>query len=154
MSHPLELKIPPVLVVLIFGALMWAGAKLAPALSFEFNRAAVWAIAVGGIGIVVAALGVIQFRRAKTTVNPLKPDTASTFVASGIFRVTRNPMYLGMLLVVLGWALFLRNGVSFLGAAAFVAYMNRFQIEPEERVLFARFGEQFTAYRAQVRRWL
>lgn len=154
MSRSLELKIPPLVVVFMFVAIMWASAKLAPALSLELDGAAVWASAVASVGLVVAALGAIEFRRAKTTVNPLKPDTASTFVASGVFRLTRNPMYLGMLLVVLGWALFLRNVASFLGVAAFVAYMNRFQIAPEERVLLARFGDRFTAYRSRVRRWL
>lgn len=154
MAHSLKLKIPPVVVVVLCGALMWASTKLVPSLDFELNHAVVWASVVALIGVSVAALGVAEFRRAKTTVNPLKPDSASTFVASGIFHLTRNPMYLGMLLVVIGWALFLRNAVPFLGAVAFIAYMNHFQIEPEERMLLARFGEQFAAYRARVRRWL
>jgi protein-S-isoprenylcysteine O-methyltransferase Ste14 len=87
-------------------------------------------------------------------VNPLKPQTASALVASGIYRYTRNPMYLGMLVVVVGWAVFLANVLSALAIVLFPAYITRFQIKPEERVLLSLFGEQYVHYSHQVRRWL
>ena len=155
--HPIGIhvmRIPPVVVALVFAALMWGAAKLAHPLAFNFAYAAIGSAALALMGVTIAALGVIEFQRAKTTVNPLKLETVSAFVTSGVFRVTRNPMYLGLLVVLVAWALFLRNWVTVLGAPFFVAYMNRFQIEPEERILFTRFGEQFTAYRLKVRRWL
>lgn len=105
-------------------------------------------------GVCVALLGVASFRRARTTVNPLKPEKASALVMSGIYRYTRNPMYLGLLLALLGWAFFLSNALAFLSLPAFILYMNRFQIAPEERVLAARFGQEFAAYLSKVRRWL
>ena len=84
----------------------------------------------------------------------MKPESASSLVVSGIYRFTRNPMYLGMLLVLSGWAIFLSNALSFLFLPAYVVYMNRFQIGPEERALAAKFPQPFADYRSEVRRWL
>jgi protein-S-isoprenylcysteine O-methyltransferase Ste14 len=75
-------------------------------------------------------------------------------VTSGVYRHTRNPMYLGMLCLLGAWAAWLGNAAALLGLPAFVAYMNRFQIAPEERALAQRFGAAFDAYAARVRRWL
>jgi len=99
-------------------------------------------------------LGIVSFRQARTTVNPMKPDTTSSLVVSGIYRWTRNPMYLGFLLVLLGWALFLSNALAFVLLPAVIFYMDRFQIEPEERALHSLFGQQFVIYTSRVRRWL
>jgi protein-S-isoprenylcysteine O-methyltransferase Ste14 len=105
-------------------------------------------------GALVALAGVVAFRRQETTVNPLTPSESSSLVASGIYRFSRNPMYLGFVLALLGWAAFLGNWVSALLLPAFVAYMSRFQIQPEERALAERFGPEFIAYSQSVRRWL
>ena len=99
-------------------------------------------------------MGFASFRRAKTTVNPMKPDSASSLVVSGIYDLTRNPMYLGFLVILVGWAFFLSNALGFIFLPLFVLYMNRFQIEPEERALASVFGEAFASYRSRVRRWL
>jgi protein-S-isoprenylcysteine O-methyltransferase Ste14 len=98
--------------------------------------------------------GIISFRRAQTTINPLKPAAATALVTSGVFRYTRNPMYLGMLIVLLGWAVFLSASAALVGVLAFAAYIQRFQIRPEERALAALFGKTFTDYQSTVRRWL
>ena len=111
-------------------------------------------IIVAGLGIVTAAAGVLAFRRARTTVDPLHLDKSTAIVSTGIYRITRNPMYLGMLLAVVGWALFLANPVTLAGPVLFVLYMNRFQIRPEERALAERFGQPYRAYFSGVRRWL
>ena len=152
--HALELKVPPVAVVLVAAGLMWLVAWAAPALGFGNPFRIPVAVSLVVAGAVTSALGVVSFRRAGTTVNPMKPDTASSLVAEGIYRLTRNPMYLGFLVALLGWAVFLSSIPAFLVLPAFVLYMNRFQIEPEERALAARFGESFTQYEASVRRWL
>ena len=96
----------------------------------------------------------MAFRRHKTTVNPFTPAKSSSLVATGIYRYSRNPMYLGLFLALLGWGAYLGNWASALLLPAFVAYMNRFQIHPEERVLTESFGPQFLAYARSVRRWL
>ena len=86
--------------------------------------------------------------------NPLKPETSSRLVTSGIYRHTRNPMYLGMAVVLLGWAAWLGSAWSLLGIAMFAAYITRFQILPEETALQRIFGAEFDEYRERVRRWL
>jgi len=150
----LELKIPPVALVIVFAVAMWLASVAAPIFRFPLSSRRILALvlAVGGIGVILS--GVVAFRRAKTTVNPLKPETATALVDSGVYRFTRNPMYLGFLLVLLGWAMFLSNILSALMLVGFVSYMNRFQIIPEEKALSARFGSAFTAYSKRVRRWL
>ena len=102
--HALELKIPPVALVIIAAALMWLGAAYMPGLSFEFPFRAMVALVFGLLGLVTCSLGVVEFKRAKTTVNPTKPESSSSLVTSGIYRRTRNPMYLGLLLMLSGWA--------------------------------------------------
>jgi protein-S-isoprenylcysteine O-methyltransferase Ste14 len=106
------------------------------------------------LGALTCLAGVVGFRRAKTTVNPMHPDSTSSLVVSGIYGYTRNPMYLGFLLILLAWAAALSNVLTLLSLPAFVLYMNYFQILPEERVLASRFPRDYTEYRARVRRWL
>lgn len=150
----LELKIPPVAVTVLFAALMWLAALLTPGNSFSTPTGTVTALlliaAAGGVGLSAVA----SFRRSRTTVNPFTPETSSTLVDTGIYRWSRNPMYLALLLALLGWAAFLGNLLSLVLAGGFVPYMNRFQIGPEEKALEAGFGETFRQYRRQVRRWL
>ena len=150
----LELKVPPLAVGFIIGALMWLAKRIVPAMSVEFPGRRPLAITIGVAGAIIIILGVASFRRAKTTVNPMKPDTSSTLVVSGIYQRTRNPMYLGFLLILVGLAIHLSNVLAFMFLPAFVLYMNRFQIEPEERALGSLFGPAFESYRLRVRRWL
>lgn len=150
----LELRIPPMLVATTAGLAIWLTDRYAPVLRFDFpvRREVVTAIALAGFA--VATAGVVSFRRARTTVNPLRPDGASTLVIVGIYRFTRNPMYLGVSLCLLGWALYLGSAMALVWPAVFAAYMNRFQIAPEEMALRARFGAAFETYCARVRRWI
>ena len=134
--------------------LSWLAAWAAPTLGFVLPHRNAIVLASVVAGVCVAMLGVASFRRARTTLNPLKPEKSSALVMSGIYRYTRNPMYLGLLLALLGWAFFLSNALAFLFLPAFILYMNRFQIAPEERVLVSVFGQEFTAYLSKVRRWL
>jgi protein-S-isoprenylcysteine O-methyltransferase Ste14 len=150
----LELKIPPVALMFITALLMWLVSWSLPAVAVAVPARAPIATAVAIAGAFTCALGVAAFRRAGTTVNPTKPESTSSLVSSGVYALTRNPMYLGFLLILLGWAIFLANALAFLLIPAFVSYMNRFQIQPEERTLAARFGPEFLAYKAQVRRWM
>jgi protein-S-isoprenylcysteine O-methyltransferase Ste14 len=106
------------------------------------------------LGVATAIQGVIEFRRARTTVDPRDPRKSTAIVTSGIYRFTRNPMYLGFLLVLVSWSVYLSNLCAAVGPVLFILYMNRFQIEPEERILSARFGEVYDAYKAAARRWL
>lgn len=132
-------------------AFLWAAT---PSLSFR-TSGLVWAgVALIAAGAAVCLAGVVAFRRARTTVDPTRPEKASSLVRDGVYRFTRNPMYLGFFLLLGGLALLLGNGLALLMAAAFVPYMNHFQIEPEERALARLFGTEFDLYRREVRRWL
>ncbi len=146
--------IPPVLVALIVAIAMWVLAIAVPVVSSEIPLARWFAVVFWVAGIGVAILGVAAFRYAHTTVDPTKPGSAKTLVKRGIYGISRNPMYLGFLLVLLGWGLWLANALALLMLPGFVWYMNRFQIGPEERALETLFGSTFTAYRDRVRRWL
>lgn len=150
----LELKVPPVALLLAFATLIAALKLVLPDLDFTFDLKDVLALLVMGAGAAFSIAGVVSFVRAKTTVNPTTPGSASTLVASGVYRCTRNPMYLGFLLGLTGWAILIGSVPGLLLLPAFVLYMNRFQIVPEERALQARFGQSFADYCGRVRRWL
>lgn len=153
MRHRLELKIPPAIVTLCFAGFMWfAASPTTLQLTYPFRLDIALALVIAGLSLCL--VGIIAFQRANTTVNPIKPESASTLVNTGIYRYTRNPMYLGMLFGLLAWAVFLSNAAAFMVAPLFVLYLNRFQIIPEERALAARFGKDFAAYTDKVRRWL
>jgi protein-S-isoprenylcysteine O-methyltransferase Ste14 len=154
----LELLVPPPVVVLITAALMWTASfyvpafDMPPASSTAVRLPTALAIALAGIAFDLA--GLVSFRRARTTVNPMRPSASSALVTSGVYRLTRNPMYFGLLLLLTAWAVFLSSPWLLAGPLAFVLYMNRFQIGPEERALSARFADSYTAYRRRVRRWI
>jgi protein-S-isoprenylcysteine O-methyltransferase Ste14 len=152
--HILELKVPPVAVVLFMAALMWLVSWVLPSFGLVFPARDLFAVSFAVAGVVTTLLGIASFRQARTTVNPMKPESSSSLVVTGIYKLTRNPMYLGFLSVLLGWAIFLSNSLSFLLLPAFIFYMNRFQIEPEERALTSLFGQEFVAYKSRVRRWI
>lgn len=150
----LELKIPPLVLGLFTAALMWLVARAMPGLGFRIPAHFPLSVMVAAAGAVIIAMGIVSFRQAGTTVNPMKPESSSSLVRTGMYAFTRNPMYLGFLLVLLAWAIYLSNALAFLFLPAFVFYMNRFQIEPEERALASLFGQEFVVYRSCVRRWL
>ena len=153
--NALETKIPPPLAGLICGALAWFASYAAAnptAIAFPIRLTAALALVVLGFSIALA--GVRAVLRAKTTLNPIKLETSSALVTSGIYHYTRNPMYLGMATWLLAWSAWVGTPVGLLGPALFMLYMNRFQIGPEERALNKLFGTEFAAYLTRVRRWL
>ena len=150
----LDLRVPPVVVALVCAGAM-AGVRAAwPAGVVRVPGRLPLAVGLIVAGAAVAVAGVVAFRRARTTVNPTTPGAASALVTGGVYRLSRNPMYVGMALALAGAAVGLAPPAAALGPAAFVAYLTRFQIVPEERALRAAFGETFGAYARRVRRWL
>jgi protein-S-isoprenylcysteine O-methyltransferase Ste14 len=150
----LELLAPPPLVLGACGLLMWLVASAVPAADFDLPASGFLAVVIAMLAAAIFVAALIQFQRARTTVNPMKPEAASTLVVDGVFRLSRNPIYLADLGLLLAWGLWLANVAAFVLLPLFVAYLNRFQIEPEERALEARFGAAFAEYRGCVRRWL
>jgi protein-S-isoprenylcysteine O-methyltransferase Ste14 len=154
----LELRIPPPVIDAACASLMWWLAQMLPAFGLWPRGARPFALSaalgLALLGGMLALAGIWAFYRVRTTGNPLAPRRASTLVTTGIYRFTRNPMYLGMLLVLLGWAVYLGNVATLLGPLLSVLLLNRLQIGPEERVLRERFTEHYARYAAQVRRWV
>ena len=149
----LETRIPPPLVGLVIGALAWLASRAIGATALSFSLRLTTGVVLVLLGLAISFVGVRGVRRANTTLNPLKPETASALVTSGIYRYTRNPMYLGMATWLLAWSAWLGTPIGLLAAPLFMLYMNRFQIGPEERALRTLFGAEFAAYEARVRRW-
>lgn len=150
----LENKIPPPLVGLLVALGMWGLSTVTPIILLTNTVKTMLVIAFISIGIFFDLAGVISFRMAKTTVNPLKPNTASSLVTSGIYQVTRNPMYVGFVAFLLAWASYLGSVWGLALIPLYMLYIQRFQIAPEERALTALFKEEFIQYKAKVRPWL
>jgi protein-S-isoprenylcysteine O-methyltransferase Ste14 len=151
--NALENKVPPPIVALLIGAGMWAVARLSPLPGGSPLRLTV-ACGLAGLGVLVAMLGMLAFRRAKTTINPVNIAAASSIVTSGVYRYTRNPMYVGLTLMLVGWAVYMAAPFALVGPAMFMLFITRFQIIPEERVLTSKFGGEYRKYQERVRRWL
>ena len=143
------------MVVVIAAALLaWLARRLLPVPPMDLPGSGWLALGIAAGGLVPIVLGLRSFQRAGTTVDPLAPANASTLVTGGIYRWSRNPMYLGFALLLTAWCVWLATAPGLLVVPAFVLYMNRFQIGPEERALEARFGEEYRVYRGAARRWL
>lgn len=154
LMHRLELKIPPPVVALLVALAMWGAWRFgvsvqAPTL---LRWTLVIALAAVGAGFDLAAL--LAFRRARTTVNPMKPGKASSFVRSGVYRITRNPMYVGLFMLLCAWSAYLWSAWLLFGPLAFAVYITHFQIVPEEVVLGRLFGDEYARYKGGVRRWI
>ena len=150
----LELKIPPLVIFLAFATTMWLLAKAAPTATYTLPAKKLLALSIGAVGGVFAGAAIFSFIRANTTIHPSHPGKSTALVTSGVYAITRNPMYLAILLVLAGWATYLANLAALIVLPLFVAYLNRFQILPEERALTALFAEEFADYCKRVRRWL
>ena len=146
--------IPPPVIAAVIGALMWGVSRSLPwgGFTFEFQTPA--ALLLLAIGLLLALVAVVQFIAAKTTINPLRPARASNLVTTGVFAISRNPIYLADLLILAALATWLGNVLNAALLALFVWTINRYQITPEEQALTQLFGEAYAAYRARVRRWL
>jgi len=150
----LETKVPPPIVALLVGAAMWTAVHYAPTAQLRPQWRMFKAGALFALGVAVSILGVTAFRRARTTVNPVTPEAATSIVTAGIYSYTRNPMYVGLTSILLGWAAWLWVPWVTLGPLAFILYIARFQIIPEERVLSSKFGRDYLEYSQRVRRWI
>lgn len=150
----MNLIIPPPIVGLLTAGLMWV-------FHYGFQDWDINTVSLNYLGYLFALLGILievwsvaRFFKVKTTINPLKPERSNHLVTNGLFQYSRNPMYVGMLSVLLGFGLWLGNPVSLLALFGFVAYLTEFQIKPEESILLENFGEEYRQYQTQVRRWV
>lgn len=150
----LELRIPPLAMAVIFALAMGGIAWLTSAWSFAGGHAYVAGAVVWLLGCLICLLGVVQFRVSSTTVNPTSPALSSCLVTNGIYRHTRNPMYLGFGLMLAGEGVILGSIVALILVPVYGAYLTRFQILPEERILKVKFGDTYQRFLAEVPRWI
>ena len=150
----LELKVPPVAQVVVIAAAMYGVSQVLPALKFSLNGSTALGVGLAVIGVSSGIMGVTQFKKAQTTPNPQALEKVSSLVTSGIYNYSRNPMYLGLVLILLGWALYLSHLLAFIVVPMFILYITRFQIRPEERMMTQKFGEHYQTYVSSVRRWI
>ena len=148
----LENKIPPAAVWLVCALIMKSIAYVLPFVALP--HLPIVAIVMALIGIGAGITGVWSFYKARTTINPIEPSEATHFVSGGIYKLSRNPMYVGLACCLVSWAIWLSYLLPWLGVLLFIAYMTRFQIIPEERVLRQKFGDEYQNYCLKVRRWL
>lgn len=150
----LELLLPPPLIMLITGLIMWLVARLFPSMTFEWLRSPLISALLVLLGLIIGLSGIASFIRSKTTANPKQPNETTKLVRNGVYRFSRNPMYLGMLFFLISWGIYLSNIISIISIVIYIVYITRFQIMPEERILQEKFHEDFLAYKNKVRRWL
>jgi len=150
----MHLKVPPPAVFLACALLLAAGHWLLPGLSLSLPGQVPVALTLGLAGIVPGLQAVIEFIARKTTIDPTAPGKATTLVTGGIYRISRNPMYLGLLCLLLAVAVYLCTLTVIVVAPLFVWYLTEFQIKPEEDSLRQVFGAEYETYLSEVRRWL
>jgi protein-S-isoprenylcysteine O-methyltransferase Ste14 len=150
----LERRIIPPVVFAICAGLMAIIARVSPVVTLPDSARTALTLALILAGLLIMGSAVLAFRRRGTTINPVTIEKASALVTSGVFRLSRNPMYLAMAIFLTAWTVFLAAPVALLGIALFVAYITRFQILPEERALEALFGDDYRDYIKRVRRWV
>lgn len=150
----LETKILPLLLVIFIGTAMWITSEITVSIAILTYITHSLSVITVLIGLAFVIAGVISFRYAHTTVDPMHPEKSNALVTSGIYQKTRNPMYVGFFCFLIAWAVYLGNVFSLLIACIFIPYMNRFQIQPEEKMLEQLFGDEYRAYLSDVQRWL
>ncbi len=148
------MKVPPPLQTIVTGSLMYGVSILFPLKLYEMPITHPAVMMIAGLGLWLIFPAVYSFWRAKTTVNPINPESASTLVVKGHYRFSRNPMYLGMACILMAWCVFLANPLNLGLLWGFLVVMTKIQIIPEEIALRSLFGESFDEYCSQVRRWI
>jgi len=133
---------------------MYLSAEQLPGYRFELGSTWLLSVTIFLLGVAVIAISGLQFRKASTTVNPLTPEKSSALVVTGLYRISRNPMYIGFFLFLLSICIYLANIVTLVFLPLFVLVINRFQIQPEEKVLETIFGDEYRQYSNRVRRWI
>lgn len=153
-EHSLELKVPPVVVFGFFALVMWAISQYFPVfdveIPFQYYLTAILMITAISTGL----YSIYVLMKNATTLHAHKPDQTKVLITAGPYKHTRNPMYLSLSLILIGWAIFLSDLLALMLMPFFYMYMSRFQIVPEERYLLEKFEEEFESYMEHTPRWL
>jgi len=150
----LLLKVPPPIVALVLALLMWLTPAVAGLVQIPDPARVLCAVVLVCAGQGISIAGMVVFRRAKTTVNPVKASLASSLVIRGVYRYTRNPMYVSLTIVYVGVALMMQSLWSLLLLPLVVAFIRIKVIGREEAYMERRFGAEYLRFKNEVRRWL
>ena len=150
----LKTKIPPPVYMLIMAYIMWLLDKFLPLYNWLNSPWNKLGLIIIGIAVLLDICALLLFFRAKTTPNPMKPSSTSHLVTSGLYRYSRNPMYLGLLVMLIGWGLYLGSLSPLSMLPLFIWLLTKQQIEPEEIILMDKFGQEYKHYQQRVRRWI
>ncbi len=150
----LELKIPPPVYALIIGASMWWLNQILPLARFIESPWNKVGLAIIVLAAVLHSSSLYLFIKKHTTINPMKPSSTQGLVTAGLYQYTRNPMYVGLLTMLFGYAVWLGSVMPFLVLPLFYGLITNMQIKPEERILEDKFGQEYLDYKSKVRRWL
>jgi protein-S-isoprenylcysteine O-methyltransferase Ste14 len=148
----MEAKIPPPVVTLVFGLSIYFSREIFQAVEIKYSSYIGILLLVLGLAILISAVRL--FRKDKTTVNPLNPEQATKLVTDGIFKYSRNPMYLGMVFILSSMAVFFNLIGGIILIALFCIYITKFQIIPEEKAMSNLFSQDFNKYKQATRRWI
>ena len=145
-------KIPPPIVTLAFGLMIYFSRNIFPDINnIIFYVLSLFFIILGPFILISA---VRSFKAEQTTINPININNASSLVISGVFKYSRNPMYLGMVLILLALSFRFNLVGGILFTSIFIMYITKFQIIPEEAAMKSIFGEDFNKYKNKTRRWI
>ena len=148
----LENKIPPLIIVVFFLALIFLLKNFLEVFTFSYQ------VYISFFFLCLAAslclTSIIKFRKHKTTLNPLMPEESTALVTTGIFKFSRNPMYLSLLNLLIAFSIYLGSFLALIIIPLFVVYINLFQIKPEEKAMLKLYGKEFENYCSNVRRWI
>ena len=148
----IKTRIPPPIVAITFGFLIKYTKNIFPVVEIKNKIILGSFMIISGLIIILSAI--ILFKKYKTTITPLKPSKATKLITDGIYKFSRNPMYLGLLLVLLGISIILNLIGGFFLIPLFILYLNLFQIIPEENAMVDLFKDEFLDYKKNVRRWI
>ena len=148
----IKTKIPPPLIALTFGFLMNYTKNIFP--KINIRNEIIFGSFMIIIGLVIILSAIILFKKYQTTITPLNPSNATKLITDGIYKFSRNPMYLGLLLVLLGISIIINLTGGFFLIPLFILYLNLFQIIPEENAMVDLFKDEFLEYKENVRRWI
>ena len=147
----LETKIPPPIVAIISGVIISASSTIIN--PFEFYGAKLIAMLFLILSFSLIVISIRKFNHSETSINPMTPKAATKLLSTGVYAVSRNPMYLGLVGILCGISIILGSWFSFLVIPIFVFYINKYQIIPEERAMKALFKDEYLSYCDEVKRW-
>ena len=146
------LKVPPPILVLILVVSIYMSQYQLETTHLPYNNSISLVILL--VGALILINPVFKFIKSKTTVNPVKFVKVNKLVTSGIYKYSRNPMYLGMILIIISTSIFYLNYYSVLTPFIFYFWINKFQIKREEIFLKEKFGKDYLSYMSKTRRWI